>query len=38
VFSFGAVPRLYDEDLRRVRGEWRESLEAAVKDDGEEKA
>jgi hypothetical protein len=37
VFSVGAAPRLYNEDLRQLRGELRESLEAAVKDDGEGK-
>jgi hypothetical protein len=35
VFSLGASPRLYNEELRHLR-EWRESLEAAVEGDGEE--
>jgi hypothetical protein len=33
----GSTPRLYNEDLRQLRGEVRKSLEAAVEDDGEEK-
>jgi hypothetical protein len=34
VFSVGASPGLYNEDLRLVEGkELRESLEAAVEDD-----
>jgi hypothetical protein len=37
VFSVGAAPRLYSEDLRQLGGELRESLEAAVEDDGEQK-
>jgi hypothetical protein len=37
VFSVGSAPRLYNEDLRQLRGELRESLETAVEDDGEEK-
>jgi hypothetical protein len=37
VFSGGAVPRLYNEDVRQLREELRESLETAVEDDGEEK-
>jgi hypothetical protein len=37
VFSVGPDPRLYNEDLRQLRIEFRESLEAAVADDGEEK-
>jgi hypothetical protein len=36
VFSVGAILRLYNEDLRQLR-ELREFLEAAFKDDGEEK-
>jgi hypothetical protein len=37
VFSVGAAPRLYNKDLRQLRGELRESLATAVEDDGEEK-
>jgi hypothetical protein len=37
VFFVGAIPRLYNGDLRQLRGELRECLEAAVKVDGEEK-
>jgi hypothetical protein len=33
VFSVGSTPRLYNEDLRQLRGELRESLEMAVEDD-----
>jgi hypothetical protein len=33
VFSVGAAPRLYNEDLRRLRIELRESPEVAVEDD-----
>jgi hypothetical protein len=33
VFSVGAVPRLYNENLRQLRLELRESLKAAVEDD-----
>jgi hypothetical protein len=29
----GSVPRLYNEDLRQLREELRESLETAVEDD-----
>jgi hypothetical protein len=36
VFSVGADPRLYNEDLRQLRGELRESLETADGDDSEE--
>jgi hypothetical protein len=32
-----AAPWLYNDDLRRLRIELRESPEAAVEDDGEEK-
>jgi hypothetical protein len=32
VFSVGAAPRLYNEDLKQLRGELRGSLEAAVED------
>jgi hypothetical protein len=35
VFSFGAAPRLYNEDPRSAEYSLRESLERAV-DDGEE--
>jgi hypothetical protein len=35
MFSVGAIPRLYNEDLRQLRGELREFLEAAVEDNGE---
>jgi hypothetical protein len=38
VFSVGAAPRLYNEDLRRLRIELTESLENAVEDNAEEKA
>jgi hypothetical protein len=34
VFSAGTGPRLYNEDLRRLELELRESLEAAVEVDG----
>jgi hypothetical protein len=37
VFSVGVVPRLYNEDLRQLNGDLRESLEMAVEDDVEEK-
>jgi hypothetical protein len=37
VFSVGAAPRLYAEDLKRLRIELKETLERAVEDDGEEK-
>jgi hypothetical protein len=37
VFSVGAAPRLYNEDIRQLRGELREFLEMAVEDDGEDK-
>jgi hypothetical protein len=30
VFSVGAAPRLYNEDLRQIELEWRESLDMAV--------
>jgi hypothetical protein len=33
VFSVGSTPRLYNEDLRQLREELRESLEMAVEDD-----
>jgi hypothetical protein len=33
VFSVGAVPRLYNEDLRQLRRELRESLETTVEGD-----
>jgi hypothetical protein len=33
VFSVGAATRLYNEDLRQLRGELREYLEVAVEDD-----
>jgi hypothetical protein len=36
VLSAGTAPRLYNEDLRQLR-ELRESAEAAVESDGEEK-
>jgi hypothetical protein len=36
VFSVGSAPRLYNEDLRQLRGELRQSLEATVEDDGED--
>jgi hypothetical protein len=36
-FLEAAAPRLYNQDLRQLRGELRESLEVAVEDDGEEK-
>jgi hypothetical protein len=36
VFSVGSAPNLYNEDLRQVRGDWREPLETAVEDDWEE--
>jgi hypothetical protein len=29
----GAAPRLYDEDLRQLGGELRESIEISVEDD-----
>jgi hypothetical protein len=32
VFSVGPASRLYNEDLRQLRGELRESLETAVED------
>jgi hypothetical protein len=38
VFSGGADPRLYNEDYRPAESELRESLETAVKNDGEEMA
>jgi hypothetical protein len=34
---WGAAPRLYNEDLRQLRIEFRESLEMAVEGDGGEK-
>jgi hypothetical protein len=37
VFSIGAATRLYNEDFKQLRGELRESREAADEDDGEEK-
>jgi hypothetical protein len=37
VLSVGAAPRLYNEDLRQLRGELRESLETAVEYDGEKR-
>jgi hypothetical protein len=37
VVSVGAAPRIYNEDLRRLRRKLRESLEMTVEDDGEEK-
>jgi hypothetical protein len=37
VFSIGAAPKLYNQALRQLRGELRESLETADGDDGEEK-
>jgi hypothetical protein len=37
VFSVGASPRLYNEDLRQLRGELKESVKMAVEDDGKEK-
>jgi hypothetical protein len=37
VFSTGAGPRLYNEVLRQLREELRESLEMALEGDGEEK-
>jgi hypothetical protein len=33
VFSVGSAPRLYNEDLRQLRQQLRESLETAVEDD-----
>jgi hypothetical protein len=36
-FSFGATPRIYNEDLGQLRGELKKSFEAAVEDVGEEK-
>jgi hypothetical protein len=33
VFSVGATPRLYNEDLWQLKEELRESLEMAVNDD-----
>jgi hypothetical protein len=32
VFSVVATPRLFKEDLRQLRGEFRESLEMAMED------
>jgi hypothetical protein len=32
VFSVGAFPRLYNEDLKQLRGELTESPEMAVED------
>jgi hypothetical protein len=37
VFSVGTAPRLYNEDLRLLKEELRESLETAVERDGKEK-
>jgi hypothetical protein len=37
VFSVGAAPRLYNDDLRRLKIELTESLEMAVEDNGEER-
>jgi hypothetical protein len=36
VFCVSAL-RLYNEDLRQLRGEWKESHETADEDDGNEK-
>jgi hypothetical protein len=33
VFSVGAAQKLYNEDLRQLRGELREYLETAGEDD-----
>jgi hypothetical protein len=33
MFSVGAKPRLYNEDLRQLKEELRESHETAVEDD-----
>jgi hypothetical protein len=33
VFSVGPAPKLYNKDLRQLRGELRESLEMTVEDD-----
>jgi hypothetical protein len=38
VFSVGAAPSLYNEDLRQQREELRESLEISEEGDEEEKA
>jgi hypothetical protein len=37
VFSVGADPRLYKEDLGKLESEVRDSLEMAVEDDDEER-
>jgi hypothetical protein len=37
VFSVGAAPRLYNEDLRQLRGEMRGSLETAFEGGEEQK-
>jgi hypothetical protein len=37
VFSVGAAPTIYNEDLRQLRGELRQSFEKAAEDDGEQK-
>jgi hypothetical protein len=34
VFSVGAEPKLYNEDIGRIEIELRKSLEMAVEDDG----
>jgi hypothetical protein len=38
MFSVGSVPSLYNEDLRQLRIELRESLETTAEDDSEEMA
>jgi hypothetical protein len=35
VFSLGSAPRLYNEDLRQLRGRIERSLQMAVEDDEE---
>jgi hypothetical protein len=37
IFSVGAAPRQYNENLGQLRRELRESVDTAVEEDGEEK-